>query len=939
MLFKAIVLAAVLIVSIEGHLRDQAKQKYIGTAMAAHALTDGAYKTMAGQEFNSASPENEMKWGFLEPSKGNYAWDNADKLVAYAQEHGMKFRGHTFLWHNRIPEYAQKLEGKKAELAKVVKDHITTVANHFKGKIYAWDVVNEVIDGTKIRDSLFSRTLGAGFIEEAFRTAHAADPNAKLYINDFGIESKNSKSDYLYKLVKEWKAKGVPVHGVGMQAHFREGSVPASLQENIKRFSDLGLDVAITELNIRYKLPGSQDKINKQTQDYAHAFQACMNVERCVGVTVWGFTDKYSNIFDQGYGEQELWTKDYKPKPAVAAVDKGHLRDQAKHRYIGTALSKWANSDTKYWEIAGQEFNCGSPENEMKWAQLESSKGNYNWADADKLVEFAHKHNMSFRGHTFLWHDRIPDYAMKLDGKKSELNKVVQDHIKTVASHFKGKIYAWDVVNEVLNEDGSGNKLRDSLFSRTLGIEFIEQAFRTAHAVDPNAKLYINDYGIEGKCRKSDALYSLVKGWLAKGVPLHGVGMQSHFRVGGVPETLHDNIKRFADLGIDVAITELNVRIKMPPSATDTAQQTKDYEHAVSTCMSVDRCVGVTVWGFTDKYSDVFDKGYGVQQLWTDKYNPKPAVQAISKTFFIIGYKNNLFNTYAQGHLRNQAKHRYIGTALSKYANSDTKYWEIAGQEFNSGSPENEIKWSLLETSKGNYNWTDADKLVEFAHKHNMSFRGHTFLWHKRIPDYAMKLDGKKSELDKVVQDHIKTVAGHFKGKIYAWDVVNEVLNEDGSGNKLRDSLFSRTLGVEFIEQAFHTAHAVDPNAKLYINDYGIEGKCRKSDALYSLVKGWLAKKVPIHGVGMQAHFRVGGVPATLHDNIKRFADLGLDVAITELNVRIKMPPSGTDTAQQTKDYEHAVSTCMSVDRCVGVTVWGFTDKYSDVFDKGYGVQ
>ncbi|CAG2176196.1 unnamed protein product [Oppiella nova] len=173
-----------------------------------------------------------------------------------------------------------------------------------------------------MQDSIFSRTFNSSFIEEAFRTAHAADPNAKLYINDYNVEAVNTKSDALYALVKELKGKGVPVHGVGLQAHFRENEIPSTYQDNIRRFSDLGLDVAITELQVRYQLPGSADKIAKQAQDYSHAFSACMNVDRCVGVTVWGFTDKYSWLIDKGYGEQQLWTQDYKPKPAVDAVDK-----------------------------------------------------------------------------------------------------------------------------------------------------------------------------------------------------------------------------------------------------------------------------------------------------------------------------------------------------------------------------------------------------------------------------------------------------------------------------------------------------------------------------------------------------------------------------------------------------------------------------------------
>jgi endo-1,4-beta-xylanase len=144
----------------------------------------------------------------------------------------------------------------------------------FIGKIYAWDVVNEVIDEVsgKLRDSIFSRTFNYSFIEEAFRTAHAADPNAKLYINEYNLEAVDTKSDALYALVKELKGKGVPVHGVGLQGHFRENEIPSTFQDNLKRFSDLGVDVAITELGIRYKLPGSADKIAKQAQDYSHAF-------------------------------------------------------------------------------------------------------------------------------------------------------------------------------------------------------------------------------------------------------------------------------------------------------------------------------------------------------------------------------------------------------------------------------------------------------------------------------------------------------------------------------------------------------------------------------------------------------------------------------------------------------------------------------------------
>ena len=195
---------------------------------------------------------------------------------------------------------------------------------HFKGKIYAWDVVNEVFEENgQLRNSLWSRNFGEGFIAEAFRTARSADPSAKLYINDYNVEGMNAKSDGLYNLVKKLKGQGVPIDGVGFQAHFMTSGVPGNLQANLQRFADLGVDVAITELDIRMQMPPTQAKREQQAKDYAHVFSVCEAVQRCVGVTVWGFTDKYSwvpSVFG-GQGDACLWDTQYIAKPAVSAVE------------------------------------------------------------------------------------------------------------------------------------------------------------------------------------------------------------------------------------------------------------------------------------------------------------------------------------------------------------------------------------------------------------------------------------------------------------------------------------------------------------------------------------------------------------------------------------------------------------------------------------------
>jgi endo-1,4-beta-xylanase len=205
-----------------------------------------------------------------------------------------------------------------------MKKHITDEVTHYKGKIYAWDVVNEPFneDGT-FRDSIWHKNFGSDYIAEALKLAHAADPNAKLYINDYNVEGKNSKSDALYKLVKELKSKDVPIHGVGLQAHFILGQIPHDLATNMERFAALGLDVAITELDIRIQLPSTAEKLAQQAKEYASVFKACLSVPKCVGITIWGFTDKHSwipSVF-QGYGDALPWDANYKPKPAVAAIE------------------------------------------------------------------------------------------------------------------------------------------------------------------------------------------------------------------------------------------------------------------------------------------------------------------------------------------------------------------------------------------------------------------------------------------------------------------------------------------------------------------------------------------------------------------------------------------------------------------------------------------
>ncbi|MFF3934751.1 non-reducing end alpha-L-arabinofuranosidase family hydrolase [Streptomyces phaeofaciens] len=261
--------------------------RYFGTAVAAGRLGDGTYTGILDREFNSVTPENEMKWDTTEPSRGSFNFGPGDQIVNRATSHGQRMRGHTLVWHSQLPGWVGSIRDANT-LRGVMNNHITTVMNRYKGRIHSWDVVNEAFaDGPsgQLRSSVFRDVLGNGFLEQAFRTARAADPAAKLCYNDYNIEDWNAaKTQGVYRMVRDFKARGVPIDCVGLQAHFGAGGPPGSFQTTLSGFAALGVDVQITELDIAQASPTA----------YANTVRACMNVARCTGITVWGIRDSDS---------------------------------------------------------------------------------------------------------------------------------------------------------------------------------------------------------------------------------------------------------------------------------------------------------------------------------------------------------------------------------------------------------------------------------------------------------------------------------------------------------------------------------------------------------------------------------------------------------------------------------------------------------------------
>lgn len=298
---------------------------------------DPSYTPALVRDFNSVTHEHAMKWAGIQPERGVFAFDEADRLLELAEDHGMAVRGHTLIWEqsslDATPDYVLDVTDPD-ELRALMATHIRTVVGRYAGRIDAWDVVNEPLEtaGSAVYENHFYQVLGPGYIAEAFQLAHEADPGATLFLNEALVSSAGAKFDALLALAAELLAQGVPVHGVGFQGHFL--TKPPNYDElraNLEKVAALGVVVELTEVDIVLRgTDGDATRLERQRGDYFDMASACLAVEACRRITFWGFTDRYTWIddsFGPGLGPLPL-DDQYERKPAYFGLRDGLLSQQ-----------------------------------------------------------------------------------------------------------------------------------------------------------------------------------------------------------------------------------------------------------------------------------------------------------------------------------------------------------------------------------------------------------------------------------------------------------------------------------------------------------------------------------------------------------------------------------------------------------------------------------
>jgi endo-1,4-beta-xylanase len=337
--FTGAAIALLVVVPAPNTLREAANSRrvLVGTAVRPSLFSETAYVATLSREFNMVEAEDAMKWWTLRQKQDAFDFSEGDEVVRFAQTHGMKVRGHCLVWDHNNPAWLTDGHFNSDQLSQLLHEHISTVMKHYAGQVFAWDVVNEALDENgRFKDSPWYNQPGIGlagtnsaYVEQAFRWAREADPKALLFYNDNGGEGLGRKSDAVYAMVKDFKSRGVPIDGVGLQMHVAGLDLDSeAVEKNIARLAALGVQVHITEFDVSLpvdlstKQAGNED-LHNQADVFRRIVRACLQTPGCTAIQTWGFTDKYSWIGSHSHGTRGAalpFDRAYKLKPAYDAM-------------------------------------------------------------------------------------------------------------------------------------------------------------------------------------------------------------------------------------------------------------------------------------------------------------------------------------------------------------------------------------------------------------------------------------------------------------------------------------------------------------------------------------------------------------------------------------------------------------------------------------------
>lgn len=385
----------VVVVPLAGYRRAAAGHGVmVGGVSGSQVNTDLPFGRVVGTDFHIAGTENALKFSSLHPGSNTYSFGGADAILDHATAHGQLTRGHTLLWHSSVPNWVASNSWTTAQLQSIAFEHIDTVVNRYRDRVFCWDVVNEAFnDNGTIRSTVWYDTPGIGYagqgtkyIEEAFKRARAADPDCELFYNDYSAETDNAKSDAIYAMAQDFVARGVPIDGIGFQFHLSGTPSLSSMRANFQRFNDLGLKLHLTELDVRVPVDSNgvatAAALAAQADTYFTVVGTALAFPRTTVVQTWGFSDRYSWIpgFSPGNGAALTLDEDLNRKPAWWAL-RDVLANQAETLAVATMSAGDSSvlvSSTSFSAGSARQFLANAANDFITFAAEVPYRGEYN---------------------------------------------------------------------------------------------------------------------------------------------------------------------------------------------------------------------------------------------------------------------------------------------------------------------------------------------------------------------------------------------------------------------------------------------------------------------------------------------------------------------------------------------------------------------------------